>query len=636
MATIIDALLVTLGLDVSGYQKGQRTAEESLKKFGQTNAAEAKRMDAQAKAMGEGFDKVKQDILSMTAAALGSKGVVSFLKTMSDGQAALAQKSRDFGESSKTIDVIGHAFKRLGGSAEGVQGLFQNIHDAMTDASMGKDSPVLSALNALGVTVLDASGKTRAMTDIIDELNRAFNDTKFTEQQKIRLGQMLSADPNTANVLRRSVAEYQAAMDAAKKHSSVTDQSAESARKLATAWAALGDDLSIVGERIFSNAIPALVTLTKEVDRALEKFLELDKKVGGAASTAAGVASAAAAGGASIWSGAKILKLFSGASKAAAPAAAEAAATAAPATSTAAGGGWLMGLLSKMAPWMTGIGLGLHHEELNSGEEKELAKRWAGLDGKKEGGDQAARNPSPADAKAILEGTEKKYGLPAGMLEKIWQIESNRGKNMVGPVTKNGERATGHFQLMPDTAAQYGLSRSDTFDLVKSSEAAAKLLSSLLAKYGGDLPKALAGYNWGQGNLDRLGVDRMPQETRDYIQKFQAMGARDAAEAKLVSALEMLRKTIEPLSAANRASGLHLGVTDPHPAQFAQLSQMTRMVGQPQSRALAQNVSTNSSETHIATLVVNSAATDAAGIASDIRTHLESSDRVWGNRRGMV
>lgn len=632
MATIIDALLVTLGLDVSGYQKGQRTAEESLKKFGQTNAAEAKRMDAQAKAMGEGFNKVKQDILSMTAAALGSKGVVSFLKTMSDGQAALAQKSRDFGESSKTIDVIGHAFKRLGGSAEGVQGLFQNIHDAMTDASMGKDSPVLSALNALGVTVLDASGKTRTMTDIIDELNRAFNDTKFTEQQKIRLGQMLSADPNTANVLRRSVAEYQAAMDAAKKHSSVTDQSAESARKLATAWAALGDDLSIVGERIFSNAIPALVTLTKEVDRALEKFLELDKKVGGAASTAAGVASAAAAGGASIWSGAKILKLFSGASKA--PAAAEVAAAAAPATSSAAGGGWLMGLLSKMAPWMTGIGLGLHHEELNSGEEKELAKRWAGVEGDKSARDKAGApgvTSQRADSQALFGRLEKQYSLPAGMLDKIWSIESSRGKNMVSP-----KGATGHFGFMPRTAAEYGMSREDTFDLVKSSEAAAKLLSSLLAKYGGALPKALAGYNWGQGNLDRLGVDRMPQETRDYIQKFQAMGARDAAEAKLVSALEMLRKTIEPLSGANKASGLHLSGTDPHPAQFAQLSQMTRMVGQPQSRAPAQNVSTNSSETHIANLVVNSAATDAASIASDIRTHLESSDRLWGNRRGMV
>lgn len=634
MATIIDALLVTLGLDVSSYERGQKKAGDSLKKFGDRSAEETKKIEAQTKAMADGFGRIKQDILGMTAAALGSKGVVSFLKTMADGQAALAQKSRDFGESSKTIDVIGHAFKRLGGSAEGVQGLFQNIHDAMTDASMGKDSPVLSALNALGVTVLDASGKTRAMTDIIDELNRAFNDTKFTEQQKIRLGQMLSADPNTANVLRRSVAEYQAAMDAAKKHSSVTDQSAESARKLATAWAALGDDLSIVGERIFSNAIPALVTLTKEVDRALEKFLELDKKVGGAASTAAGVASAAAAGGASIWSGTKILKLFSGASKAAAPAAAEVAAAAAPATSSAAGGGWLMGLLSKMAPWMTGIGLGLHHEELNSGEEKELAKRWAGVEGDKGARDKAGapgRAVQRADSQALFGRLEKQYSLPAGMLDKIWSIESSRGKNMVSP-----KGATGHFGFMPKTAAEYGMSREDTFDLVKSSEAAAKLLSSLLAKYGGDLPKALAGYNWGQGNLDRFGVERMPQETRDYIQKFQAMGARDAAEAKLVSALEMLRKTIEPLSGGPMMPGLSLAGADPRMAQLTQLSQMARAGGRPQSRVPAQNVSTNSSETHIATLVVNSAATDAPGIASDIRAHLESSDRVWGNRRGMV
>lgn len=631
MATVIDKFLISLGLDTRDYDDKSAKAQKSLEKFGKASDAQAKAIAEQGKVMGDGFNRVKQEILSMTAAALGSRGMVDFIKTVTAGQAALAQKSRDFGESAKTIDIVGHAFKRLGGSADGVQSLFQSIHGAIVDASMGKNSPVIDSLNALGVTVMDATGKTRGMVDIINDLNRAFNDTRYSEQEKIRLSQMLSADPNTANVLRRSVAEYQAAMAAAQKHASVTDQSSEAARRLATAWAALGDDFSIVGERIFANAIPALETLTKEVDRALEKFLELDKKAGGAASTAIGIGSAAAAGGASIWTGSKILKLFSGAPSQAAPAVAEAATAAAPGASAATAGGGLLALLSKLGPWMTGIGLGLHHEALNAGEDQELAKRWAGLDGKKAAGAQGVTNPAPAGSKAILEGAEKKYGLPTGMLDRIWSIESSRGKNMVSP-----KGATGHFGFMPKTAAEYGMTREDTFDLAKSAEAAAKLLSSLLAKYGGDVPKALAGYNWGQGNLDRLGTNQMPQETRDYIAKYRAMSERDGSQAELVKALDALRKVMEPLSLQKTpvTPASFVGAAGGQAQYFAQMSWMAR----PQPANLhTHNVSnSNSSETHIATLVVNSSAKDATGIASDIQQELKANDRLWGNRRNMV
>ena len=36
----------------------------------------------------------------------------------------------------------------------------------------------------------------------------------------------------------------------------------------------------------------------------------------------------------------------------------------------------------------------------------------------------------------------------------------------------------------------------------------------------GDLDHALAAYNWGQGNVDRHGLDNMPQETRNYVAKI--------------------------------------------------------------------------------------------------------------------
>jgi len=49
-----------------------------------------------------------------------------------------------------------------------------------------------------------------------------------------------------------------------------------------------------------------------------------------------------------------------------------------------------------------------------------------------------------------------------------------------------------------------------------------KYLKQLLDKYDGDLDHALAAYNWGQGNVDRYGLEKMPEETRNYLAKIKS------------------------------------------------------------------------------------------------------------------
>lgn len=124
---------------------------------------------------------------------------------------------------------------------------------------------------------------------------------------------------------------------------------------------------------------------------------------------------------------------------------------------------------------------------------------------------------STADLFAAL---EKKFGLPDGSLDKVWNIESGRGKTMLSPAG-----AKGHFQFMDATAKQYGV--SDPNDLAQSAAGAASYIHDLMARYEGDIRKALAAYNWGQGNLDKdiaaHGGDWekfLPTETAGYLSKF--------------------------------------------------------------------------------------------------------------------
>ncbi|WP_250481902.1 transglycosylase SLT domain-containing protein [Caballeronia sp. NCTM5] len=125
---------------------------------------------------------------------------------------------------------------------------------------------------------------------------------------------------------------------------------------------------------------------------------------------------------------------------------------------------------------------------------------------------------------ALFSRLEKSFGLPAGALDKVWEIESRRGdpKWML-----SSAGAKGHFQFTDDTAAQYGV--TNPYDLVQSATGAANYLRDLSAKYKGDLRKALAAYNWGPGNLDK-DIARngnawegfLPWETQNYLKKFDA------------------------------------------------------------------------------------------------------------------
>lgn len=71
------------------------------------------------------------------------------------------------------------------------------------------------------------------------------------------------------------------------------------------------------------------------------------------------------------------------------------------------------------------------------------------------------------------------------------------------------------MQLMPETQAQFAV--ADPFDPKQSLEAGAKLLKQLLDHYGGDVQKALAAYNAGEGRVDQAGGVPSIPETQNYV-----------------------------------------------------------------------------------------------------------------------
>lgn len=129
---------------------------------------------------------------------------------------------------------------------------------------------------------------------------------------------------------------------------------------------------------------------------------------------------------------------------------------------------------------------------------------------------------------ATMDRILKENGLPTE-LKYLAVIESSLKAH-----TRMSSGALGYWQLMPDEAVRYGLlknGRDYRTDLVRSTEAASKLLNSLHDRYG-DWLLTIAAYNAGVGGVNRAikkaGGSRdfwkvqyyLPKETRNHVKKF--------------------------------------------------------------------------------------------------------------------
>jgi soluble lytic murein transglycosylase-like protein len=119
--------------------------------------------------------------------------------------------------------------------------------------------------------------------------------------------------------------------------------------------------------------------------------------------------------------------------------------------------------------------------------------------------------PASADTKTMLRDAARRSGLPPEFVESVAQVESGFRPDAISP-----KGALGVMQLMPDTARTLG---ADPHDTAQNIDAGTRLLRELLIKYNGDVVKALAAYNAGEGAVDKYQGLPPYNETRLYVNK---------------------------------------------------------------------------------------------------------------------
>lgn len=112
---------------------------------------------------------------------------------------------------------------------------------------------------------------------------------------------------------------------------------------------------------------------------------------------------------------------------------------------------------------------------------------------------------------AVVRDAGVRYGVDPCLIVAVMAAESGYRRYAVSP-----KGACGYMQLMPATAARFGV--SDLFDSRQNIHAGTRYLRFLLDRFGGSLELALAGYNAGEGAVERYGKRIPPfSETQNYV-----------------------------------------------------------------------------------------------------------------------
>ena len=115
---------------------------------------------------------------------------------------------------------------------------------------------------------------------------------------------------------------------------------------------------------------------------------------------------------------------------------------------------------------------------------------------------------------ALVEEQATRQGLSPDLVRAVIQAESG-----FNPRARSVKGAMGLMQLMPETAAEYGV--SNAYDPEQNIRAGTAYLASLIDRYN-DEGVALAAYNAGPGAVDKYGRTIPPyRETRNYVARIR-------------------------------------------------------------------------------------------------------------------
>ena len=267
---IVDALIVTMGLDNSDYERGMNEVEDRTRQFSERAPRDVERgLNSIEQRFGATFQGIFRTFIAPLTAALGTMGIFSQYTQTAD---RIGKTAARIGASAEDLQAFGEAAKRSGGSVEGFISSFESLNGQIQRMqAMGGKGRLTPILKQLGISTTE-NGKAKDTFQILRELAGA--SERIGKQKFAGLARFLGLDQGTIMLLQSGRVAMDELIARQRALGVYTKEDFEITAKFNDAISDLQQSFRAMAAPILQVITPALTTLAKWLTNIVQTFRE--------------------------------------------------------------------------------------------------------------------------------------------------------------------------------------------------------------------------------------------------------------------------------------------------------------------------------------------------------------------------
>ena len=185
MSTVIDELVVRLGLDNSEFAAGEKKQREGTKRVKDDAATAGKEMEASGKRAAGFFKSLRTEVLGVLAAFAGASGLKSFTSALIENDANVYRLSKNLGLAVNDLSAWEGALKSVGGSAQDADNAFRLLVSAKQDYELTGSTGHDADMYGLGIVPGDLNHPLDLMNKLAAASERMTRPEFLARMQRI-------------------------------------------------------------------------------------------------------------------------------------------------------------------------------------------------------------------------------------------------------------------------------------------------------------------------------------------------------------------------------------------------------------------------------------------------------------------
>ena len=239
MATVIDELMIQLGLDGSNAQKGMKDVENSIS---------------------SGVSSIKNMLGGLAVAFAGAFSVQQAFSNYLSTADSMMKFSRSIGQNIEDMHAWGEAVTRSGGSMESFQGSVKSLTMQLSKMATIGRSRAGNILESVGIDA-GGIGRQRDALEVMKDIAGVMEG--MGKAEAMGFGTSLGLDAGTIMLLQEGRDGVAQLVEKQKKLGTISKESAEAAEHFNDAWADTKQAFLAFSAGIFGNVVPALQKLVE-------------------------------------------------------------------------------------------------------------------------------------------------------------------------------------------------------------------------------------------------------------------------------------------------------------------------------------------------------------------------------------